>query len=52
MCLYVCLRDYSGDWVEGVCLISSRSAGMLVGHSAIRKNSLKENADNQGRKKW
>lgn len=52
MYLYVCLRDYSGDRIEGVCLISSRSAGMLVGHSAMRKNSLKKDADNQGRKKW
>lgn len=53
--LYVCLRDYSGDRIEGVCLISSRSAGMSVRHGALRKNGLRENADNRrnkGGKKW
>lgn len=46
--LYVCLRDYSGDRIEGVCLISSRSARVFVRHCAIRKNGLRKEADNRG----
>lgn len=44
----MCLGDYSGDRIEGVCLISSRSARMFVGHGTIRKNGLREDGDNQG----
>lgn len=48
--LYVCLRDYSGDRIEGVCLISSRSAGMFVGHGAMTKNGLRKDTDNRGKR--
>lgn len=49
--LYVCLRDYSGDLIERLCLISSRSAGMSVGHDTPRKNGLREDAVNQGNRR-
>lgn len=46
--LYVCSRDYSGDRIERVCLISSRSTRMFVGHGTMRMNGLREDADNRG----
>lgn len=39
VCICVCLRDYLGDGIERVCLISSRSVGMFVSHGTRRMNN-------------